>query len=247
MLINFNQVTSSHIKANDGELGNIKDVYFDDRHWTVRFLVVDTSRWLPLSQKVLLSPIAMLQFNPKEKELKVSMTKEMVKNSPKVEEHEPVSREFETQYFDHFGYGYYWTGTSSWGDYAFPSALFNRDMIEPIDIQHKDIEKHNHLRSAQEVKDYGIKAIEESKGYISDFVWDTYDWSLKYVVIDTRNILPGGVEVLVAPQHIKSISWESKQVICNLSVAQIKSCPEYHESKLDDAQYMEQVAAQFKH
>jgi hypothetical protein len=73
----------------------------------VRFLVVDTSRWLPFSQKVLFSPVALLQFNAKEDELKVSMTKEMVKNSPKIEDHEPVSREFETQYFDHFGYEYY--------------------------------------------------------------------------------------------------------------------------------------------
>jgi hypothetical protein len=134
-----------------------------------------------------------------------------------------------------------------WGDFTFPSALFNRDMVAPMDIQHKDIEEHNHLRSAQEVKDYSVKGIDGSKGRITDFIWDTYDWSLKYVVIDTQNILPGGTEVLIAPQHLESISWESRELTCNLLVAQLKSCPEYHESKLGNAKYMEKVAEQLRH
>jgi len=100
-----------------------------------------------------------------------------------VEEHEPVAREFETQYFDYFGNEYYWSGTDLWGDYTFPSALFNPEMIESLDIQQKDIEAHNHLRSAQKVRGYTVKGIDGSKGQITDFIWDTYDWSLKYVVI----------------------------------------------------------------
>ena len=30
----------------DGEIGNVKELYFDDRHWTIRYLVAETGTWL---------------------------------------------------------------------------------------------------------------------------------------------------------------------------------------------------------
>ncbi len=43
------------IGANDGEVGQVETVYFDDESWTVRYLVVDTGNWLS-GRKVLISP-----------------------------------------------------------------------------------------------------------------------------------------------------------------------------------------------
>ena len=45
------------IVATDGEIGKVDDFYFDDKSWTIRYLVADTGNWL-LGRKVLLSPIA---------------------------------------------------------------------------------------------------------------------------------------------------------------------------------------------
>ena len=42
------------IRATDGEFGKVHDVYFDDRAWTVHYLVVETGDWL-LGRKVLLT------------------------------------------------------------------------------------------------------------------------------------------------------------------------------------------------
>jgi hypothetical protein len=246
MFINFKQLTSKNIKASDGELGRVKDVYFDDRYWTTRFLVVDTHAWLPLSQKVLLSPIALFKFHVDDAEIKVSMTKEMVENCPKVEEQETVSREFEKKYFDYFGYGYYWTGESAWGDYSYPSALSNRDMLSHAVIQKTEIEKTNHLRSANEVQNYDVEEIDGSKGHVHDFIWDTYDWSLKYIVIDTRNWLPGGKKVLITPKQVDGISWESKTVKCKLSIQEIDVCREYEPNKLNDTEYRAKVTQDAK-
>jgi len=39
----------------DGEIGKVKEFYFDDRHWTVRYLVADTGNWLT-GRQVLISP-----------------------------------------------------------------------------------------------------------------------------------------------------------------------------------------------
>ena len=227
-------LTASHVNAIDGELGKIKDVYFDDQHWAVRFLVVDTHRWMPLSQKVLLSPIALLKFSREDTELKVSMSQELVRNCPKVEEEETVSREFEKMYFDYFGYGYYWTGPGAWGEYAYPTALFERDPL-PLASENKNHKKkENHLRSADELKDYDVAATDGNKGHVYDFIYDTTDWCLKFIVIDTKNWLIGGKKVLLATQDIKLIDWVSKTVSCKLSMEQIVNCPEYDSKNLDD-------------
>ena len=45
------------IVATDGDIGKVDDFYFDDKSWTIRYLVADTGNWL-LGRKVLLSPIA---------------------------------------------------------------------------------------------------------------------------------------------------------------------------------------------
>jgi len=34
------------IAATDGAIGDVKDPYFDDETWAIRYLVVDTGSWL---------------------------------------------------------------------------------------------------------------------------------------------------------------------------------------------------------
>jgi hypothetical protein len=246
MLVSQKELSGSTIKATDGDLGQVKDVYFDDKSLTIRFLVVDTHPWLPLSQKVLISPIALLEFSADDYALTVSLSKDMVKRCPKVEEHETVSREFEKAYSDYFGYGYYWTGEGAWGEYAYPTALFHGDILplDNLDVDNDEdgnIEQTNHLCSANEFAHYGIDAVDGQKGYIFDFIWDTYSWSLGYLVIDTRDWFPGGKQVLVSPEQFDSFNWGSKTVTCNIDLEQIKACPEYRSDKLNDIQYLEDV------
>lgn len=251
MLVSLKELSGSTIKATDGDLGQAKDVYFDDRSLTIRFLVVDTHPWLPLSQKVLISPISLLEFSADDYAMTVSLSKDMVKSCPKVEEHETVSREFEKNYYDYFGYGYYWTGEGAWGEYAYPTALFNGNIppfentetanTEINNVADDHIETANHLRSAHELAHYSIDAVDGKKGYIYDFIWDTYNWSLRYLVIDTRDWLPGGKPVLISPEQFESFNWGSKTVSCNIGLQQIKACPEYRSDKLNDSQYLEQV------
>jgi hypothetical protein len=241
MLINLKTLSGSTIHALEGDIGQVKDVYFDDRHWTIRFLVVDIQPWVPLSTKTLISPISLLDFNAKEHRLNVSISKEKVKNSPQIEEHETVSREFEKSYFDYYAYGYYWVGPRAWGEYAYPMAL-NTQNITPIYNQQNDEAKtSNHLRSANEIMHYGIDALDDKKGYIKDLIWDTYNWSLRYLVVDTRDWLPGGKKVLILPEHLETLNWQDKTVTCNLDLEKIKSCPEYEVDKLNDADYLKAV------
>ena len=46
----------------DGEIGKVKEFYFDDQHWTIRYLVADTGNWL-MGRQVLISPYALVAVN----------------------------------------------------------------------------------------------------------------------------------------------------------------------------------------
>ena len=50
----------------DGEIGKVKEFYFDDRHWTIRYLVADTGNWLS-GRQVLISPYALNNVIGREK------------------------------------------------------------------------------------------------------------------------------------------------------------------------------------
>ena len=48
-------VTGHHIQATDGDIGHVEDFLLDDRSWTIRFMVVDTTNWWA-GEKVLIAP-----------------------------------------------------------------------------------------------------------------------------------------------------------------------------------------------
>ena len=72
------------IGAKDGDIGSVEDFVFDDKLWTVRYLVADTAKWLP-GRRVLLSPIALGRVEVDEQRLPVSLTKQQVENSPDID------------------------------------------------------------------------------------------------------------------------------------------------------------------
>ena len=49
----------------DGDIGQVEEFYFDDHHWTVRYLVADTGPWLT-GRQVLISPYALGAVNKEE-------------------------------------------------------------------------------------------------------------------------------------------------------------------------------------
>jgi hypothetical protein len=56
MLINTKSLVGYKLHSLDGEIGKVKEFYFDDRHWTVRYLVADTKNWWP-GKRILVSPL----------------------------------------------------------------------------------------------------------------------------------------------------------------------------------------------
>jgi hypothetical protein len=124
MLRNIEALEKYDVQASDGRIGHVKDFFFDDASWVVRYVVVDTGRWLS-DRQVLVSPISVSKLDPAKQMLQVLLTREQVKNSPDIDTDMPVSRQHEMSYLGYYGYPYYWGGNGLWGGGSFPSLMLS--------------------------------------------------------------------------------------------------------------------------
>ena len=122
MLRSIKDMEGSTIGATDGIIGQVKDFYFDDEAWVIRYLVVDAGEG-QARRRVLISPISIGQPNWSEKIFPVCLTRKQVSNSPDIDTDKPVSRQQEMGYLGYYGYGSYWGGGGLWGAGLYPDVL----------------------------------------------------------------------------------------------------------------------------
>lgn len=240
------------IHATDDEIGKVDQFLFDDHTWTIRYLVVNTGNWL-LERLVLISPLSLESVDWDRRRLNVKLTRQQVKESPDIATDEPVSRQQETEYLQYYGYPPYWEGPGLWGESMFPlysgyagATIPPSEMMpmaeSPVDdaSANQESKADPHLRSTHEVVDYHLQAQDGEIGHVTDFIVDDTTWSIRYMVVDTRNWWPGK-KVLVAPQWIQSIRWAGEKVAVDLTRVAIKSAPEYDPARLLNREYETQL------
>jgi hypothetical protein len=83
MLRSFNHLRGHRIHASDGEIGSLRDLYFDDQSTLLRYFVVDTGMWLP-GRRVLLAPAAIGGIDAERGEIVTGLTRRQVEESPPV-------------------------------------------------------------------------------------------------------------------------------------------------------------------
>ncbi|HZP86889.1 MAG TPA: PRC-barrel domain-containing protein [Burkholderiales bacterium] len=232
------------IGATDGDIGNVRDLYFDDQNWAVRYLVVDTGGWLS-GRTVLISPISVHAVQATQRRVAVNLTRKQVEDSPDIDTDKPVSRQYEQSYFAYYGYPPYWSGPSLWGAAAYPTAPVPAAIDAPreavIRMQQEQAAADSHLRSSAEVSGYTIQATDDGIGHVEDFLVDDRDWAIRYIVVDTRNWWPGK-KVLISPLWIDRFSWAEKKLYVTVTRDAVKSSPEYDPAmapsrKYEDALY----------
>jgi len=103
MLYKAKTLESYKLHGLDGEIGKVKDLYFDDRDWTIRYVVADTGEWL-ISRQVLISPHSLAGVDRDQGSITVKLTKDQIEHSPTLNRDKPVSRQFERAYFGFYGF-----------------------------------------------------------------------------------------------------------------------------------------------
>jgi hypothetical protein len=241
MLWNASTIKGYTITAIDGQLGTVSDFLFDDTSWLIRWLVVDTGSWLS-SRKVLLPTLVLGHIDLEREEFSVRLTREQVKSSPEIETDLPVSRRMENDVYDYYGWTPYWGAGLYMGGYDFlngsiaasPSLQSMRHEQDIADSQRDNSDQH--LRSIEAVTGYHIRASDGAIGHVEDFLIEDADWSIHFLVVDTKNWWPGK-KVLVSPRSAQDIDWRSRLVHLNVDRQKVKDSPTYDASTTVDRMY----------
>ena len=231
MLIKLKTINGYTLDGLDGKIGKVKEFYFDDYHWTIRYLVADTGNWYT-DHQVLISPYALVEVIREKQYIAVNLSKKQIEDSPPLGSDKPVSKQFEEAYYGYYGWPMYWDGLYMWGGY--PDIV--RDIRIPREILRHENTWNSHLRSTNEVSSYNIQAADGEIGHVKDFIIDDDTWAIRYLVIDTQNWWPGK-KVLISTRWIERVSWEESKVFINLSRESIKNSPEYTDESLLNRDY----------
>jgi hypothetical protein len=241
MLWNTSVIDGYAIAASDGRLGTVSDFLFDDASWLVRWLVVDTGNWLS-GRKVLLPVSVLGHLDKPGEQFSVRLTMQQVKDSPDIDTERPVSRQIETDIYNYYGWTPYWGGGLLMGGYGYgggamaplPSAGSMRRAEDIAAAQRSDDDPH--LRSIEAVTGYHINASDGDIGHVEDFLVEDEDWSIRYLVVDTKNWWPGK-KVLILPRSAREINWMDNLVNLNVDRQTVRDSPAYDTSATVDRAY----------
>ncbi|HTL69990.1 MAG TPA: PRC-barrel domain-containing protein [Candidatus Eisenbacteria bacterium] len=216
MLRSVRDLYGYRLTGTDGDLGHVHEFYFDDEFWMIRYLVADTGSWLT-GRRVLVSPSAFDEPEWEKRVFPVRLSRQEIEEGPEIEADEPVSRQHEEALSEYFQWAPYWLP----GGWAQPVGG-----APPSPVRHRGPKGDPHLRSTRDVIGYHLKAADGPIGHVDDFIINDADWAVRYLVVDTRNWLPGK-KVLISPWWVQDIRWEDSRICVSLTCEQIRRSPPY--------------------
>ena len=217
MPLSLKKLLGRKLGASDGEIGHVKDFYFEDQRWSLRYVIADTGSWLA-GRQVLLSPYAFDHIDQGGGCLPVKLTRQQIAESPAIDFHKPISRRYEEAYHAYYGLPPYWNEGGLWGGVAglpvdtlpFPESARQAN----IDSQPAD-SNELHLRSTESIIGYDLQSSDGVIGSVTDFSW-TITAGVRYVVAESENWF-SGKEVRISPQDIVSVSFAEAKVFVRLT------------------------------
>lgn len=251
MLWRCSDLDGYEIAGTDGVVGSVDDLLFEEARWTVRWLVVDTGGWLP-GREVLLSTESLGHPDAAARRIPATVTRQQVEQSPPFAMDRPLSRDVETSLYDYYGWTPYWDadlfppiGYLSGGAGApyLPPAAEPRDAADAAGYKPGSgaslpdaAPGAPDLRSVGETTGYAIRASDGDIGHVEDFLVEEEGWRIRYIVVDTRNWLPGR-RVLVSLQWIRGVDWPEQRVHVDLTRRAIEESPPYDPARPLDRAY----------
>ncbi|MEN6451321.1 MAG: hypothetical protein ABFC96_12590 [Thermoguttaceae bacterium] len=205
MLISTRHAYGATLEGPQGRLGALYDILFDDQSWEVRHLLISRDRWFH-GRQVLVDPEMIQWTDWRNRKLFTRMTKEDIDGCPGPETDLPDARRQASQSPQVLVWEAYWTGVLDGGP--------------------EQQEGNPHLRSTKVLNGLHIHCTDGLFGHIDDFLVDDQAWTIRHLVVETRNWWPGK-HVLIEPSSIRSIHWEDGEIYLSLSRQEVLSRPAY--------------------
>lgn len=229
MLLNTTDLCGNEVAALDGDVGTVKDFYFDDKHWVIRYVVADTGSWL-LGRLVLLSPNSLGDVDLPGGLLHVKLDRRQIQDSPAINSHITISRDYEMDYFRYYGLPVYWPAGALAGSGTNPPFVPRPRGGSEVPLPRRCGEDR-HLQSTKAVTGFQIKALDGIVGHVNGFFVDDRSWSIPGLVVEAGHWY-SEKEILISAENIDRINYEESTVLVNLSRADIQRTPETDVAKV---------------
>ena len=212
MLHSATELIGYKIIAYGVNAGKVYDFLFDDAEWSIRYLVLNIMPW-PMKRLVSISPTSIQQPDHANCLIPVSLTKDQIKSSPRVEVYRSVYR---YQQVD---------------SYIFPLPL-GMGMGGALLVHRRGVpptyEDDPHVRSTKEVIAYHIIATDGEIGYVDDFIADDHGWIISCLAAVHIQNSSSMRKAMIMPQTIKEIRWKEERIYVSLLREDIDKSFKYH-------------------
>jgi hypothetical protein len=205
MLWRSKDLVGIKLRGTDGTLGRVHDLLFDDRTWTVRYLVTMEISW-PFPRLFLLAPLAVERLDLRARTCLVAVTRDQVRRAPQADLDGPLTPAQLGALHDHYCWPLDWAreparqpaataGPPLWPGYqATPGggALLFPDAPA--------------LRSVRNLGEFAVRTKGGRPGRLADLFVRSEDWAIRGLLVDMRT-LAFYRETMVAPEQIERIDW----------------------------------------
>ena len=257
MLRSIEELERYGMQASDGDIGRVTDLYFDDRSWVIRYLVVDTGSWLR-QQKLLISPFGTAPPDWARKILTLTLTRDEVEGNADHCNAKPIARQIRVGYIGPPGFPYQTAGPGSWsmGDRFSPTRDAPRSSAaQPGPVRGGGVPEgfrggryaadrsDPHLRSCNSLRGCNIRALDGEIGRVQGMLVEEETWTVRFLVVKTSADRPG-MTVLIAPPWIVDADWSAASIRVDLSREQVRDSAPYPVVESRDEQ---RVTARHEH
>lgn len=187
------------VQAKDGRIGKVEDFFVEEASWTVRYMVVRTGGLL--SGERTLTPInCVTSTDVDSRTINVSFSRSELADVAPPGDVCPVSAEMENCLKALYG-----------------GAEYRRDSgFIRVGCELAQVPRTvSSLRSVREITTYHIETLEGPCGLCTDLLAHTENWSIPYLVVNTKEWMPHG-HVLVPSAWVRHISWAEMQTAVNV-------------------------------
>ena len=233
-MVPFRTLRDRPLIASDGRIGEVREFYFSEENWAIRYLVISIRSWF--DDRLALIPVhALERINPEDKTISVRLNKQQVLRAVSVESETPVSEQPQERI----------NQPERKESQPVPGLLASAlpQNGASVALNKKMAAADSHLRCSEELRgNYTLMIYDGKIGLIEGLIIEDDQWRLRYLVVRTGFLLSGKL-VLIPPQWINRISFEQREILVGLPCSLIKEAPDYdfdvpidrvYEQRVDD-------------
>jgi sporulation protein YlmC with PRC-barrel domain len=220
------------VHGNDGRVGRIDDLYFDDEKCGIRYVVVNTGTWI-FGRRKLISPTELREPPGEPGPVSVALTRDEIGRCPDAVDRRPVSRQLRGDQDEGQEWFFFWSPRSSVGSGPVPLSPLvlpgwwgQQGARREGSSSGGGAQVDEHLRSTREVVGYHVQATDGEVGHVEDILLSGASWLVRYVLVDTGNWW-GGKKVVVEPEWVENVDCGESRLYVELNREGVEGFPGY--------------------